>query len=106
MVNEVELAGMASERAGTGIARIGNTELGDADGAWLRQGLHDLCQPLTALECVLFVNREPVAGESLEAGLLRTVMDEALVECGRMMVLVRGLQERMAVKTVRHEEKE
>jgi hypothetical protein len=52
------------------------------------------------------VNREPVAGESLEAGLLRTVMDEALVECGRMMVLVRGLQERMAVKTVRHEEKE
>jgi hypothetical protein len=33
-------------------------------------------------------------------------MDEALVECGRMMVLVRGLQERMAVKTVRHEEKE
>jgi hypothetical protein len=39
MVNEVELAGMASERAGTGIARIGNTELGDADGAWLRQGV-------------------------------------------------------------------
>jgi hypothetical protein len=35
-------------------------------------------------------------GDSLEAGLLRSVMAEGLIECGRMLVVVRELQDRMA----------
>jgi hypothetical protein len=48
-----------------------------------------------ALECLLYVNREAVADEPLEASLLRRVMDEGLVECGRMLVLVRAMQRRL-----------
>ncbi len=73
------------EHGGTAISR----------DAWLRTTLHDLCQPLMALECLLYVNREAVADEPLEASLLRRVMDEGLVECGRMLVLVRAMQRRL-----------
>jgi hypothetical protein len=78
------------EVAGTG--KAGSGELG---AAWLRQAVHDLCQPLMALECLLFVNKEPVAGEPLETASLRNVMEAGLIECRRMLVLVRGMQERM-----------
>ncbi len=65
------------------------------DDDWMRHGLHDLCQPLMALECLLFVNREPVEGESLDASVLRGVIQEGLVECQRMLVLMQGMQQRM-----------
>ncbi len=85
-----------SESTGFGTEPVDSVEVGEIDDAWLRQGLHDLCQPLTALECLLYVNREPMPGDSLEAGLLRSVMAEGLIECGRMLVVVRELQDRMA----------
>ncbi len=74
----------------------GNQEAVESREEWLRTKVHDLCQPLMALECLLYVNREPVADEPLEASLLRRVMDEGLVECGRMLVLVRAMQQRLA----------
>ncbi len=91
---------MESVRTEAGVVQVDNPGAGEPADAWIREGLHDLCQPLTALECLLFVNREPVAHEPLEAALLRSVMDEALVECGRMMVLISGLQDRSAAKSV------
>ncbi len=67
--------------------------------AWIRQALHDLCQPLTALECVLYVGtmspdgvRPPTAAE-----LLATVQ-QALVQCERATAGVRGIQERLATE--------
>jgi signal transduction histidine kinase len=68
--------------------------------SWLRRALHDLCQPLTALDCLLYINREPVTGELLETTVLRNVMEEALVESTRMLTLVRQMQERLTVDTV------
>jgi hypothetical protein len=78
------------------VAPPGGAEGDELREAWFRRAVHDLCQPLTALECLLYVNREPVAGEPLEAALLRNVMEEGLVECKRMLMLVKEIQERMA----------
>ena len=94
-MTEGELMRTGQDGSGAGVPKVGSAEVGETDDAWLRQGLHDLCQPLTALDCLLYVNREPKAGESLEAGLLRNVMAEGLIECGRMLVLVRELQDRL-----------
>lgn len=62
----------------------------------LRQTLHDLSQPLTALECGLFVGtmspdgvRAPRADE-----LLATILD-ALAQCERMSNQLRELQARI-----------
>ena len=102
-MNKVRLSevGVAECEVGTGPSGDGEgsgPEMGKQDEAWLRQVLHDLCQPVMALDCLLSVNREPVAGESLDAALLRLVMEEGLVECGRMMALVRAMQQHMAEK--------
>ena len=63
---------------------------------WLRDAMHDLCQPLTALECGLFLGtvsadgvRAPTAEE-----LLATILG-ALEECDKLTKLVRSIQERM-----------
>ena len=59
--------------------------------AWMRRELHDLAQPLTALECVLYLGTlEPEGGD--QAALRRTI-DDALVQCGRLMGGVRAIQE-------------
>jgi phosphoglycerate-specific signal transduction histidine kinase len=78
------------------LARIAAAETEGKPASWMQIALHDLCQPLMALECLLYVNREAVPEESLDASLLRNVMVEGLVECGRMMALVRAMQERVS----------
>lgn len=58
---------------------------------WLSAALHDLCQPLTALECRLFLGLHEEGPEAmLEA------MREAMVECERLMAGVRAMQSRLA----------
>lgn len=58
--------------------------------ARMRQQLHDLAQPLTALECVLFLG---TLHQGEEQGGLRETIDDALVQCGRLMVGMRAMQE-------------
>ena len=80
--------------AGTSMAAA---ETKERHAAWIQPLIHDLCQPLMALDCLLSVNREAVPGESLDASLLRTVMEEGLVECGRMIALIRAIEERTSL---------
>lgn len=63
---------------------------------WLQKAMHDLCQPLTALECGLFLGtksadgvRTPTAKESLATILA------ALEQCEKATQQVRVIQERM-----------
>lgn len=77
-------------------AKGGGVDAKSSRDEWMRRALHDLCQPLMALDCLLSVHAEPVPGEVIEASMLRSVMEEGLVECGRMMALVREMQKRMA----------
>jgi len=72
---------------------------------WMRVALHDLCQPLTALECRLYLATletedlaEPHSLASPELRSLRETVRDALLECERMMELVRGMQERLNQK--------
>jgi hypothetical protein len=65
----------------------------------MRKALHDLCQPLTTLEGLLYVQTltrgssgEPVASD---AELWRSI-DDALQECNRMFTIVRTMQDRLA----------
>ena len=69
------------------------------DGAtvvWMRKALHDLCQPLTALECGLFLGtmspdgvRAPRAEE-----LVETIL-QALEQCELLTGQVRAMQDRL-----------
>ena len=66
------------------------------DSEWVRRALHDLSQPMTALECGLFIGtmspdgvRAPTARE-----LLETIL-QALQQCERMSMQLRAMQERM-----------
>jgi len=72
-------------------------QVSDDISVWLPQALHDLCQPLTALECGLFIGtmspdgiRSPRAEE-----LLATIL-EALAQCERITTSVRTIQARIA----------
>lgn len=63
---------------------------------WMREALHDLTQPLTALECGLFIGtmspdgiRAPNAEELLGAIL------QALEQCERVTNQLRAIQERV-----------
>jgi hypothetical protein len=71
----------------------------ERDGIWMRKALHDLCQPLTTLEGLLYLqtltrgNREePVSADNE----VWQAIDEALHECNRMFAIVRVMQERLA----------
>jgi len=73
----------------------------EASGAamWMRKALHDLCQPLTALDCLLYLNSSPGgvdAGAASDPKALHQAIEGAAVECGRMMAMVREMQTRMA----------
>ena len=57
---------------------------------WMRIALHDLCQPLTALECRLYLG----LGEPNEPAL-RLAMQEAMMQCERLIDGVRGMQIRL-----------
>jgi hypothetical protein len=64
---------------------------------WMPAALHDLCQPLTALECGLFVGTmspDGVRGPRAEE-LLATIL-EALAQCERLTLSIRAMQARMA----------
>jgi hypothetical protein len=63
---------------------------------WLRQALHDISQPMTALECGLFIGtmspdgvRAPTAEE-----LLETILG-ALAQCERVTTHLRAMQEKL-----------
>ena len=59
----------------------------------MRVALHDLCQPLTALECRLYLGTMGSGGTpSEEVEELKVSMDEALNQCERMMTKVRAMQ--------------
>lgn len=63
-----------------------------APSDWMQVALHDLCQPLTTLECQLFLGSlDPVA----ERAALQEAIRGALVQCARLRLLVRGMQDRM-----------
>ena len=58
--------------------------------------MHDLCQPLTALECRLYLatmeTGERVADET---GEMKDAIREAMVECQRLMTRVRAIQDQI-----------
>ena len=60
---------------------------------WIRQALHDLSQPLTALECRLYLGSMP--NESDREHDLRETIRDALTECHRLMDGVRSMQDRL-----------
>ena len=62
---------------------------------WMRVALHDLCQPLTALECCLHVSTMEIDGELPAPEELRHTIRAAIAECERMMSRVRAMQERL-----------
>lgn len=63
---------------------------------WMRKAMHDLCQPLTALECGLFLGTIGVDGvRAPTAEELLTTILAALEQCERATVQVRAIQERM-----------
>ena len=59
---------------------------------WMRKALHDLAQPLTALECRLFLS---TLEQDCGVDELRQAIAEALVQCQRMIGEVRAMQDRL-----------
>ena len=53
-------------------------------------GLHDLCQPLTALQCRLELGKMDATAEGMEAAIA-----DALAECARLNDMVRAMQDRV-----------
>ncbi len=66
---------------------------------WMRKALHDLCQPLTALDCLLYLNSLPDAdaGDVKDSAALQRAIHDAMVECSKMMELVRSMQARISL---------
>lgn len=52
--------------------------------------LHDLCQPLTALQCCLEMSRMPGHGEALEVAI-----DESLRETKRIFAVIARMRQRL-----------
>jgi len=61
----------------------------DTQSEWLQTALHDFAQPLTALECGLFLS---TLDADQDARALRQTLDAAMVQCQRMLVCFRELQ--------------
>ncbi len=66
----------------------------EAHVSYMRKALHDLCQPLTALECRLYLSHSG-CDDSSE---LKEAIAEGLQQCERMMAQVRAMQERLEVR--------
>ena len=64
--------------------------------SWLGDALHDLCQPLTALECGLYLGTIGPDGKGTPTAeeLMKTI-SHALTQCKRLTAGVRAIQERM-----------
>ena len=60
---------------------------------WLAEALHDLCQPLTALQCRLFLATMADSGE--RAAEMEDAVRAGLQQCERTITLVRAMQQRM-----------
>ena len=66
------------------------------DAEWMRKALHDLCQPLTALECGLFVGTmSPDGITAPKAEELMATIIQALEQCERVTGQVRMIQQRI-----------
>ena len=60
--------------------------------SWLQNTLHDLSQPLTALQCRLFLSMLHAPGSEKERTEMRHAIEDGLRQCERMMVSVRSMQ--------------
>lgn len=61
---------------------------------WFEKALHDLCQPLTALECGLYLSSLNLQKDpTLQVAELRETIRHALVQCDRMIKSVRVMQD-------------
>lgn len=64
---------------------------------WMRETLHDLCQPLMALECQLYLASLEVENETQrDLSAQRAMFESALHQCQRMIRLIRAAQMQMA----------
>lgn len=64
---------------------------------WVREAFHDLCQPLTALQCQLYLALLEVDDSPhQEAKVQREMFEAGLDECKRMIHLIRAAQSKMA----------
>ena len=62
----------------------------------MRAALHELSQPLTALECRLYLGAMGTGGTPSDDAIeMRAAIDEALRQCERMMTKVRAMQEHL-----------
>ena len=60
---------------------------------WINEALHDLCQPVTALQCRLFL--ASLAAPDASRASMDEALREALTQCERVMERVRQMQTRM-----------
>lgn len=70
-----------------------------SERGWMPKAMHDLCQPLTALECGLFLGTMSAdgVGPPTAEELMATIL-AALQQCERATALVRAMQERMQIE--------
>lgn len=59
---------------------------------WIQDALHDLSQPLTALQGRLFLAMLHTPGGEQERVELRRAVEDGLQQCERMIVHVRSMQ--------------
>lgn len=59
---------------------------------WIQEALHDLSQPLTALQGRLFLATLHAPGSEHEHAEMRRAVEDGLQQCERMMVSVRTMQ--------------
>lgn len=62
---------------------------------WIQNALHDLSQPLTALQGRLFLATLHSPGSEEECAEMRHAVEDGLQQCERMMVIVRSMQRNM-----------
>lgn len=64
----------------------------------IQDHLHDLCQPLTALQCRLHLSTMHVPGSEQERTEMRSAIQDGLRLCERMMLNVKAMQLHMDEK--------
>ena len=62
---------------------------------WIQDALHNLSQPLTALQGRLFLATLHLPGSEQERTEMRRAVEDGLQQCERMMVSVRSMQRHM-----------
>lgn len=64
--------------------------------SWLQTSLHDLCQPMTALECGLFLGTmSPDGVRTPTAEELAATIVAALEQCARVSAQLKAMQVRL-----------